>query len=379
MRICHIITGLYAHGAERMLLKLLSAMDRSRYANTVVSLMDRGAVGAAIEALGVPVLTVDLPRGRPTLGGLSKLLQQVGAARPDLLQGWMYHGNLAASLAAGTVARGVPVVWNVRQSLGDLAREKPLTRGLIRLSARVSAQPRGIIYNSLTSAQQHERLGYRRDRRVFIPNGFDTRRYAPATLAESRERRRRLGLPADALLVGMAARFHPMKDHANFFRAAGRIAAAQPTARFVLAGHGLNPGNAGLAERIEAAGLRERVHLLDEVSDMPAFFQSLDVAVLSSAWGEGFPNVLGEAMACGIPCVATDVGDAGEILGGTGIVVPPGDAEALYRGLDRLLADAPLRQTLAREALERVRERYSLASITGEYERLYRRLGPALP
>lgn len=180
IRVCHIITDLHAHGAERMLLKLVAGMDPQRFESIVISLMDKGAVGPRIEALGVPVLTVDWPRGRPTLSGLARLVGLVRETRPDVVQGWMYHGNLAATLAARFSPRNPPVFWNIRQSLYGLVHEKRLTRWLIRLSAGLSRTPRHILYNSLTSAAQHEELGFRADRRVFIPNGFAVDVYAPS-------------------------------------------------------------------------------------------------------------------------------------------------------------------------------------------------------
>ena len=370
IRVCHLITGLPAHGAERMLLKLVAGLDRQRFASTVISLMDQGVVGPEIEALGIPVLTVGLDRGRPSLPGLLRLLRLVRQARPDVLQGWMYHGNLAATLAAWA-GRRVPVLWNIRQSLGDLADEKRLTRLLIRLSARLSGTPAHILYNALTSAEQHEALGFRPDRRVLIPNGFEVDRYRPAPDAAG-GLRAELGLRPDQWVIGMAARDHPMKDHASFLQAAARVAERYPDARFLLAGLGVEAANARLQQPIQALSLAGRVMLLGEQRDMPRFFQSLDIAVLSSAWGEGFPNVLGEAMASGVPCVATEVGDAAAIIGATGRLVPPGEPALLAQALQGLMDDGrEAARRLGLAARDRIVQHYGLPAIVEQYAALY--------
>lgn len=371
IRVCHIITGLYAHGAERMLYKLLSGLDRERFQPAVISLMDQGTVGPAIEALGIPVLTVDLPRGRPHPAGLLRLIRHVRAAQPDILQGWMYHGNLAASLAAHFARGRPPVIWNIRQSLYDLDHEKRLTRWLVQLSARASGSAGRIIYNSVTSARQHEALGFREDRRVFIPNGFALDDFTPDP-ALRHQVRREWGWSDHHVVIGLAARYHPMKDHDNFLRAVASVAERHDRVRWVLAGLNVDAGNAALRQRIHELQLGSRIRLLGELRDMRGFYQGLDIATLTSAWGEGFPNVLGEAMAAGVPCVATDVGDAATIIGDTGLLVPAHDSAALAEALTTLIdAGRAERIRWGLEARERIVHEYSLPAIVERYAALY--------
>lgn len=176
------------------------------------------------------------------------------------------------------------------------------------------------------------------------------------------------------MLIGLAARHHPMKDHANFLQAAALTAARRPVARFVLAGVGVDAANAELGRAIAGLGLADRIYLLGERTDMPRFFQGLDIAVLSSAWGEGFPNVMGEAMACGVPCIATAVGDAPEITGQADWIVPPRDPNALaerLQGLIELGREGRVEQ--GRLARQRIVERYSLPAVVTQYEALYLR------
>jgi glycosyltransferase involved in cell wall biosynthesis len=371
IRVCHIITGLYTGGAEMMLYKLLSATDRRRFEPAVISLIDRGALGERIEALGIPVFPLNMRLGRPSPLALARLVRLLRRWRPKLLQGWMYHGNIAASLAGPLLPGRPPVLWNIRQTLYELEREKTLTRGMIRLSARLSGSARFIVYNSRVSAGQHEARGFRDERRVILPNGFDGEAFAPS--AEVRRRwREDLGFSERDLLIGLAARYHPMKDHDNFLRAAARLAGRFDEARFVLAGRGVDGENGELAARIRELGLSGRVRLLGDRADMAPFFQSLDIAALASAWGEGFPNVLGEAMASGVPCVATDVGDAADIVGETGLVVPPRDPESLASALAELAGLGPeARNRLGARARERILERYALPAIVARYEALH--------
>lgn len=371
IRVCHIITGLYAHGAEHMLLKLLSGLDRNRFEPTVISLMDKGTLGPAIDSMGIPVLTVDLPRGRPHPAGLWRLVRQVRGIHPHILQGWMYHGNLAASLAARFVSGDPAVLWNIRQSLYDLDREKRLTRWLIQLSAKVSGSPDHIIYNSLTSASQHEALGFKANLRAFIPNGFGVDDFSPDSSLRTRMRNR-WGITDHQVVIGMAARHHPMKDHDNFLQSAANLAERHDHVRFVLAGLNVDGQNAGLVQRIQDLQLEDRVRLLGELHDMNGFYQGLDIATLSSAWGEGFPNVLGEAMLAGVPCVATDIGDSAALIGDTGITVSARDAGALATALSNLVEAGPNgRSRLGTRARERILHSYSLPSIIEQYANLY--------
>jgi glycosyltransferase involved in cell wall biosynthesis len=374
IRICHIITGLNTGGAERMLLKLLSGMDRRRFETLVVSLLDRGTLGDDIEALGIPLTTLNLPRGLPHPAGLANLARTVRRFRPRIVQGWMYHGNLAALLAARLAPERPAVLWNVRHSLYALDHEKPLTRRLIRLAVPLSGMPRAIVYNSATSAGQHERLGFRADRRVLLPNGFDCAAFAPDPEARARWREAH-GYADGTPVIGLAARYHPMKDHGNFLKAAQILAARRNDVRFVLAGTGTDESNGELATLIGELGLGDRVRLLGETRDMPALFRGLDIAALASAWGEAFPNVLGEAMASGLPCAATDVGDAAGIVGDTGRIVPPRDPAALAGAFKELIELGPEgRARLGERARFRVLARYALPEIVARYEDLYSRV-----
>lgn len=370
MRLCHIITGLNTGGAERALHNLLAGGLAKRHDCAVVSLGDIGTYGAHIRALGVPVHALGMCRGAPTPAAPWRLCRIVRGFRPDLVQGWMYHGNLAAWLAC-KFAVGRPVLaWNVRQSLYGLREEKRLTQVVIHTSRVSSRAPAALLYNSVHSRVQHECFGFHAARGRVIPNGFDLAYWQPATTGECARTRQALGIPEDALVIGHVARVHPMKDHVRFLRVAVRLAESYPDLHLLLVGTNVT-ADQPLWRGWIPARLGRRIHFLGERNDVPALMQSMDM-LCQSSWSEAFPNVLGEAMACGVPCVATDVGDSACIIGDTGITVPASDDVALHEGLSRLLdAGADARQALGRAARARVESRYGIDSVVAQYQDLY--------
>lgn len=353
-----------------MLCKLLSANDGT-YSAIVISLMDRGTLGDRIEQAGTPVYCLRLRRNSPDPSFLLRLRKLLHEATPDILQGWMYHGNFIALLASSLAPRRPALVWSIRQSLYGLQAEKPLTRLVIKAGARFSRRVDRIIYNSRLAAQQHEQLGYSSEPRIVIPNGFDCERFNPGN-KEQNSVRRELSLPSDAILVGMVARFHPMKDHANFLHAAAIVSKLPNMIRFVMTGQGVDASNLALTRQIEELGLRSVVHLLGEREDMPEVMRTLDILVSASAWGEGFPNVVGEAMACEVPCIVTDIGDSSWIVGETGTVVPPAQPKAMAAAIRALIELDPSERTiLGKIARQRVIENFSLHEIGKRYTNLY--------
>jgi glycosyltransferase involved in cell wall biosynthesis len=374
MRVCHVITGLSTGGAEMMLFKLLTANRSAPTDALVVSLLGDGTIGPRLVEAGIPVRSLGMRRAVPSLAAFLTLRRVIGQFQPHLVQGWMYHGNLAASAAVASSSRRVPVVWNIRQTVYRLADNSPATATLIRLGATLSRHPRSIIYNSFASRMQHRDLGYDDRRATVIPNGFDLERFRPDD--ESRRAvRAELGIPEGSPVIGMIARYDPMKDFPNMVKAFARVIAVFPDAHLVLAGRDVTAANVELAAVLRAESVVAHAHLLGEVVDTPRMMAGLDVLCAASAWGEGFPNVLGEAMACGVPCVATDVGDSARLIGETGIVVGPRDATALGDAVVRILhLPADARRTLGHAARERVRAEFALDTVVSQYDDLYQSL-----
>lgn len=369
MKLIHVITGLASGGAERALYNILTGGLAKQFDSVVVSLRDGGVYASRLRALGIPVYELGMRSGFPgptTIARLRSLLQQ---HRPDLIQGWMYHGNLAASLAA-ILAPGQPAVaWNVRHSLYQLSAEKPLTRQVIRGNRLLSSSTHAILYNSRLSREQHETFGFTSTMGRVIANGFDTEALSP-TLEQWAAARQRIGIKESDVVVGHVARFHPIKDHATFLRAALRVLQHRPETRFLLLGRNVSLENPAL-EGIVPDALAERFIFLGECSDVHHLMQAMDILCQSSR-SEAFPNVLGEAMASGVPCVATDVGDSADIIGETGRLSPPRQPNALAGAMLELLAlPSEERIRLGRAARARIEARYALPAIVSQYADVY--------
>jgi len=372
MKILFITTGLEIGGAEMMLYKLLSAMEREKFTPIVISLMEREPLCAPIETLGIPVYTIEMKVGGvPTPNVIWQLLRLVRNIQPDIIQGWMYHGNLAAQLAWFSLGRKIPILWSIHSSIYSLAYRSKMTSFVIQLLSYFSNFVTQTIYVSKISKLQHEALGYCKDNNCVIPNGFDTDIFIPSSQGRSLIRSE-LNLPENCLLIGLICRFHPMKDHTNFLRASTLLLKDHPDVQFVLAGTGVNKENEILHTLIKDLGIVNQVHLLGERRDSPHLMAALDILTSASAYGEAFPLVLGEAMSCGVPCVTTDIGDSALIVGDTGRVVPPKNPEALanaWQELIKLGSDG--REALGKAARARIIECFSLNAIVSQYEMLY--------
>nr|WP_137392189.1 glycosyltransferase [Rhodoligotrophos defluvii] len=352
--IMHVITNYSANaGAETMLSRLLTVEPADAM---VVSLRDvspryRAARGDPIrhQALGVRSLT-ELTRG---IRRLARLIHQ---ERPAAILCWMYHAMVAGTVAQRLSGVHVPVFWNVRQSLDDPRSFSRSTRLAVRAARHLSHLPSGIIFNSSRSLALHRHFGFRNGNMTVIPNGFGPA--MPVTCEQAHQPR----------VFGIAARLHPQKDHATFFRAAAQVYRQRPEARFVAVGAGLEEDNAEAIALRDAAGLPpQAIDLRGETQDMGGFYRAIDVLVLSSRT-EGFPNVVAEAMSFGKPVVTTDVGDAAAIVGDTGIVVAPGDSCALAEGMCRMLdMSAGTYRQWAAAARKRIADHYGLPEIARRY------------
>jgi glycosyltransferase involved in cell wall biosynthesis len=374
MKILHIISGLPIGGAEMMLYKLLSVIDRDIFEPIVISLTDYGSLGNNIKNLNIPVYKMEMNAGFPNPFKVWRFIKLIRKINPELIQGWMYHGNLAALLAKWVLSKRLFLLWNIRHTPDDLKKEKCTTARVIRLGARLSAQPDQIIYNSKISEQKHELLGYDNKNKSIIPNGFNCDQFKPFDNAKSRLRHS-LGLKKDTLLIGLVARFHIMKDHVGFLHSAGKLNKAYPEIHFVLVGQGVDENNHLLIKLIEDLKIRENIHLLGKRMDVDEITAGLDIACSSSSWGESFSNSIGEAMACAIPCIVTDVGDSAQIVGESGILVKPRDREAFTDAMVRLIKmSSEERRELGKLARNRIINHFSLDLVVKQYEDMYQNL-----
>jgi glycosyltransferase involved in cell wall biosynthesis len=375
MRIVHVITGLGQGGAETMLEKLLLGARQQDVMidQSVISLTTVGVVGERLLAQGVQVRALGL-RASPTswLSLLRLVLWLRRAGHSTVVQTWMYHADLVGGVAA-RLAGHRRVVWNLRQSglsKGDISAR---TRAVVRLCGWLSrVVPQRIVTNAKVAIAAHAPWGYDTQRCVVIPNGFELTVFDRTALARDRMRRAWQVAESD-VLVGLVARMDPQKDHANFVAAAALVAQACPQARFVLVGRGI-PADQALQALIDAAGLRERFILQDQGLHIPDVMNALDVFCLSSR-AEGFPNVLGEAMACETPSVTTDAGDARWLLGNDELVAPVADPAKLAACVLRVAQmSAEQRAALGQQQRQRIAQHFDIHTVWRQYLALYQQL-----
>lgn len=371
MKLVFVITSLSTGGAETMLYRLLKNLDRSRFTPCVISLTSLGEIGPRIDCMGIPVYDLQMQkRWFSLIGGLFRFYRVLRAEKPDLVHTWMYHADLLGGLLARTVGCR-SLIWSIRQSNLSPDFNRPLTLLVIRACALLSDWlPRKIVSCSARAQITHGAIGYNKKKFCVIPNGFDLSVFIPNLYARVHVRAE-LGLSSDTLIIGLIGRFDPQKNHLGFLEAASRVQRAFPTVQFLLAGKDVDESNSVLTEFIEARGLCLNTHLLGRRDDMPKLMAALDILACPSH-GEAFPNVVGEAMACGVPCVVTDVGDAAEIVGDTGYVVTAGDMDSFVLGLLSLLSmPRTSRERLGLRAKERIHKKYEIQSVVKTYETLY--------
>ena len=374
IKVVHIITGLSIGGAENMLFKLVTHMDRNEFAPEVISLSGIGPMGEKMRNAGVPVRALNMRPNFPNPALMLRLVHWLRQSRPQVVQTWLHHSDLLGGVAAWAAGR-IPLAWNIRHSSLDPATIKRQTILIGRACARLShTLPQRIVCCSEAGREEHARLGYAADKLLVIPNGFDLTAYRPS--AEARKVvRLALRIAEDTPLIGLIGRFHPMKDHATFVQAAGLLHRQRPDVHFVCCGEDITWQNEALAGAIRQEHLTNRFHLLGQRTDMPQIAAALNIGTLCSLYGEGFPNVIGEAMACGVPCVVTDVGDSVTIIGETGRVIPLRAPEALAEAWGSLLGRSPEAVHLdALAARNRVETLFALNAVVGRYQELYREI-----
>lgn len=356
MRVVHVITGLQQGGAENALYRLLQQEPQPAQVR-VVSLTEGGSIQSRLEAMGIEVICLKMRCEASLLVRWWRLVRLLREWKPEIVQTWMYHADLLGGLA-GKLA-GIPVCWGIRN--GDLSPNysKRSTRCVARICGWLSGWiPSRAISCSKRAVLTHAKLGYVTPF-VVVPNGVDIDAWAPRP--EHRMTvRAELGIAEEAFVFAHAGRADPQKDHTSLAVAFSHIRSIRQDARLVMCGKGLAPGDGYFEELPFTRGARTSVIALGARDDLQRLWQAADVFVLSSI-GEAFPNVLAEAMACGVPCVTTDVGDAAEIVGDTGIIVVSKSAEELASAMLAMI-QMPVaeRRMLALAARKRVSEFFTL-------------------
>jgi glycosyltransferase involved in cell wall biosynthesis len=355
-----------------MLYKLLSHTCRQNFDSAVVSLTDVGPIGDRIKSIGYPVYSLGLKRPIDAGRAFLRLKRKLQDLRPSLIQTWLYHADLLGGLA-GRLAGRIPVVWNLRQGSLDRSLLNQRTHGIAKICALLSMYlPNRIVCCSESVRAAHVEFGYYTSNMTVIYNGFDLNEFHPDKGARTSVRNE-LGLEEKTILVGLVARFDPFKDHRTFIRSAGQVLQNfhRPDLHFVLCGSGITSENEDLIRWIQETGHAQRFHLLGPRNDVARLNAAFDMAV-SSSLSEGFPNALGEAMACGTPCVATAVGESAFIIGDTGLAVNRGCAVELAGAIIQMLnLTDEARQERGRAARDRISRLFSLQGTVRKYEDLY--------
>ena len=373
MRLVHIITGLNVGGAESFLARLLERLP-PRFETSVISLSTIGAIGERLRASGVNVATLGMTRRSLTPGPIFRLRDMLKEAKPDIVQTWMYHADLLGGLAARWA--GIPaLVWSIRHSNLSVRHHRLRTVMIARACAALSRHvPDRILCCANVARLIHVHFGYVDDKMEVLPNGFDLSRFKPAP--EMRQSvTREFGVPDNVPIVAMIGRFDVQKGHRLLIDAAATLRERRPQIHYLMAGQDVDDSNAALARWVNEGKLQSSVSLLGIREDIPRLLAAVDALVLPSISGEAFPNVVGEAMASAVPCIASNVGDTPFIIGDTGFIVPPGDAGALANAMDRFLSMPEReRQSYGVRARQRVVENFEIGAIISRYVEFYDRV-----
>lgn len=303
-----------------------------------------------------------------------QLASRIRKFKPDVIQSWMYMADFFGGIASHLASPSTPVIWTIRHSTLDPAIDSRALRGCAAGCARMSRRvPSKIVLNSHAAVPNHVAAGYDESKMQVIPNGFDVSRFSPSPQLRH-ETRARLGIPQDAPVIGRVARFHANKDHITFLKAAQLVRARRPDVRFLVCGEPQTITVEQVQQDINSFGLADAVQLVELQSDIVPLNCSFDIATCSSIT-EAFPNVVGEAMSCEVPCVSTDVGDAAHIVANTGRIVPPQSPQLFANAvLDLLDLPSDHRRQLGSAARQRIVDNFELTHSTGMFLDLWREL-----
>lgn len=378
IRVTFLAHSLRVGGAEVQFAALATGLDREVFSPTVVSFYQDGALLDQVREAGVPVVTVGKRSRADIVGFLFRIAKAVRATKPDIIYSFLDFPNVVAALAKPR-RTGCRLVWGIRASDMRLDERGFTWRAMFALERLLAGRAEAIICNSRAGQEHLEQAGFLTDRVTVLPNGIDTERFRPDQ--ETRRRvRRELGLEDGDIGIILVARLDPMKDHENFLRAVAELGGESPEMRFFCAGDGDPAYARHLRSLAETYGVGHRVSWLGARSDVAALYNACDIGTLTSAYGEGFPNVVGEAMACGLPCVVTDVGDAAYVAGDTGLVVPIASAHELAEAWQRMAASTPdERQTAGELARARIVDEFPQQKFIDRSAECLRRLYEARP
>lgn len=369
MKVLHIITGLENGGAESTLFRLVTADKENTH--VVLSLTKTGVYGERLLQAGIHVEVLGMQRGSINPKLILKLSRLIKFLEPDVVQTWMYHSDLIGGIAA-KMAGVKAIAWGVRNSTLDRTTTSLSTRLVARICAFISRViPTKITTCSTNAKQVHIELGYSADKFMVIPNGYDLKKLFPDS--DSRALcRSKWGFNQEDIVIGVVARWDPQKDHKNLVNALGKLSTTNLKCVFI--GTNMDANNTDLVNMVNASGASKSIYLMGPTTEIPLVMNGLDLHILPSAYGEAFPNVVAEAMACGTPCIATDVGDAEFIIGDTGWIVPPCDSDALANAIQNALdkmGDKEIWQQKQIQCAQRITDLFSIEKMVNSFNQIW--------
>ncbi len=333
-RVVFLIRSLEQGGTERQLATLVRSLDRSRFDLTVLTFYPGGYFAKEIYDHDTPVISLQKKARWDVIGFFWRLVTELRRIKPDIIYSFLVEPNLLTPFMK-PFARGAKVAWGIRASNVQLEHYDWFARLNFKLQVFFSRFADLIIFNSYAARDYHFARGFATRNTAVIHGGIDTEVFKPDRPA-GRSLRAEWGIDPDAILIGLVARLDPIKDHVTFILAAALVAQHNKDTRFVCVGSGPAKYSAQLRTLTDKVQISDRFTWAGERDDMPAVYNAMDI-VCSSSISESLPNSIGEAMACGIPCVVTDVGDSALLVGDDGIVAPPNNSQALADGLSKCI------------------------------------------
>lgn len=369
IKVAHISTGLETGGAEVQLVRLLEAFDKNKFELMVIGLDRDTYLGDQIRKLGIPVYALNIKKKPFAIRHAYSLLKDFN---PDIIHGTMYEGGVLGSVLRRFLPKKPNIIWTVHEGLENYRQESLRKQLQLRFWGLLSSLPDCLMYVSYLNREQHLNWGFDNQKATVMTNGVNTQRFYPNPNAKHAIRKE-LGIPQDSFVIGITARFHPVKNHIGFINSAAILSKTHPETHFMMVGTHIDQENTVLTDLIEKYQLNN-MHLLGNREDIPEVVNAYDIAALTS-FGEAFPLTLGEAMASAVPCVATDVGDNDYIIKATGRVVPVNNDQAMAMAWQTLLEmDKEDFKQLGQEASERVLKKFTLAQQVQQHESLYQQL-----
>jgi glycosyltransferase involved in cell wall biosynthesis len=367
MIILHYIIGLGDGGAEAVLYRLCTHDRKNKH--IIISMLDLGKYGALFKDFGIDVYTLNMKPGRLSIKGVLETYKLIRKIKPDVLQTWMYQADLIGGII-GKICGVKKIYWNVRHTTLVPGKSKTKTIYVARFCGFLSRFiPSKIICCAQKCIPVHQKIGYQQKKMMVINNGYDLGVFKPDEQLRANFRSEN-GIEKNIFLMGMVGRFDPQKDHVGLISALKIVKSKGLSFKFMLIGKNLDSNNNEILFHIKENNLENEIILLGQRKNIAQVMNGLDLHILSSAYGEAFPNVLAEAMACGTPCVATNVGDAEKIISGQGWLSAASDENALASKIieaHAMYSNTSEWLSLKERVRKRVEENYSIDSMVSGY------------